>query len=79
MILVIIQWSEWADWLDAMVEGDMENTGVMPNSSQTGLDLWKGGCHPFFYMWKTDRNPETITMDEIQQQEKEDCKCHTLF
>lgn len=43
MILVIIQWSEWADWVDAMVEGDMENTGAMPDNSQAGLDLRKGG------------------------------------
>lgn len=72
MILVIIQWSEWADWVDAMVEGDVENTGAMPDDSQAGLDLRKGACHLMFHTNKTDRNPETVTKDQIQQQEEEE-------
>lgn len=55
-----------------MVEGDVENTGAMPDDSQAGLDLRKGACHLMFHTNKTDRNPETVTKDQIQQQEEEE-------
>lgn len=72
MILVIIQWSEWADWVDAMVEGDMENTGAMPDNSQAGLDLRKGGVTWCFTRRLTETQKQSQRMKFSNKKKKSD-------